>query len=137
MYKNITSLFFILSLTLSFNVFAIDSCTLDGSPESQACVAQMLNEDSEEQMMGLIALGAVSFGVYHFATRDKDEEEKQELLSNFLSGNGLELYKKNNFGVYYYKQNKFEHLSINSHGGYFKEFAHPTTQILSIQYKLH
>ena len=136
MYKKLTSLFFILSLILSFNVFAAE-CVLDGSPESDACVANMLSDDSNSAVIGILGLGAVGYFLLNRKIDNVDEEEKEKLLSNFRSGNGVELYKKNNFGVYYYKQNKLEHLSIDSHGEYFKELTHPTTQILSIQYKLH
>ena len=137
MYKKLTSLFFIFSLILPFSVFAVDECILDGSAASQACMGEMMNDVNNANFAALLGIGAMGFGVYHLITRDKDEEEKKELLANFRSGNGLELYKKNDFGVYFYKQKKLENFSTNSHEEYFKKFREPTNQILSIEYKLH
>ena len=136
MHIKFNSLFFFLFLILPFNTFA-DSCVLDNTPESAACVANMLSDDSNSQVITLIGLGAAGYFLLNRKINNAaNVEEKEKLLSNFRSGNGVEIYEKNNFGVYYYKQNNLESLSINSHGEYFKEIAHPTTQILSIEYKL-
>ena len=135
MYKKLTSLFFILPLVFSFSVSNVSAA--DCAVSDTACIAEALNSSSNSSAAALLGIGAVGYFLLNRKIDAVDEEEKEKLLSNFRSGNGIELYKKNNFGVYYYKQNKLEHLSIDSHGEYLKEFTHPTTQILSLQYNLH
>ena len=95
------------------------------------------NENNKANDRSLLLIGVLSYGVFSLRTSDKDEEEKEELLENFRSGKGLELYKKNDFGVYLYQQKKLENYSAISHEEDFKKFIEPTSQILSIEYKLH
>ena len=136
MYKKLTSLFFILPLILSFNVLAKE-CVMDGSAASYNCLDDLNNENNKANDRALLLIGVLSYGVFSLRTSDKDEEEKEELLENFRSGKGLELYKKNDYGVYLYQQKKLENYSAISHEEDFKKFIEPTSQILSIEYKLH
>ena len=134
----IFSIFLIMVMILSVNAYS-RSCPADNTPESQVCIANMLNDAASEQLFTTLAIvGGIAGGVGYYLVNKKeiDEKEKQKMLEDFKSGNGIPIFKKGNLGLFYYKQNKsFNYTkdltqdlsSINS----------PFIQILSLEYKLN
>ena len=131
-------IFLIIVMTLSVNAYS-RSCPADNTPESQVCIANMLNDAASDQLFTTLAIvGGIAGGVGYYLVNKKeiDEKEKQMMLEDFKSGNGIPIFKKGNLGLFYYKQNKsFNYTkdltqdlsSINS----------PFIQILSLEYKLN
>ena len=128
----------IIVMTLSVNAYS-RSCPADNTPESQVCIANMLNDAASDQLFTTLAIvGGIAGGVGYYLVNKKeiDEKEKQKMLEDFKSGNGIPIFQKGNLGFFYYKQNKSLNYtkdptqdlsSINS----------PFIQILSLEYKLN